>query len=259
MSSVSSAELAFLKSLNNDNIENLSFYGSEAQSGLAAFSKNISGLIRNGEEDRFSDLAQKLEGLTSMKGSEPKEGGFLSKIFNKGGRSVSRNDLDYNEMMRAADDLKLCLQLQQARLIKDNFVLDEMGRMVEAAGEELGGLIEAGERWIEEHRGSGDDADLINRVEKRLDDLRISRMISLQSLEQTRLMKENNKALIDKSVSAVTNVIPLWQNRAAIMKSLDNMEGENRKLSEMLEDLSSTREADKVIKEKLNELIKPEV
>ena len=261
MSSVSSADYAFLKSLNSDNIDNLSFFGREAQTGLATFSRTVSDLVNRGEGDRFEDLVEKIESFEGFNPGAKKDGGFLSKVFGRGKRKRSSKSgpESYDELIKTINDLKLCLQLQQARLIKDNFILDEMAAMVERSGADLEELIGAGERWLDDHRGRSGEEDLVLRVEKRLEDLRISRMISLQSLEQTRLMRENNNSLIEKSVSAVTNVIPLWENRAAIMKSLEKMETENMRLTDMLTDLSATKETDRKIKEKINELIKTEV
>lgn len=60
----------------------------------------------------------------------------------------------------------------------------------------------------------------LNRFEKKIHDLRLSRMISIQTAPQVRLIQNNDQALVEKVQSSILNTIPLWKNQIVIAISL---------------------------------------
>ena len=64
--------------------------------------------------------------------------------------------------------------------------------------------------------------NLINRFEKKLYDLKTTRLISIQMAPQIRLIQNNDAELVDKIQSSLTNTIPLWKNQMVIALGIAN-------------------------------------
>lgn len=60
----------------------------------------------------------------------------------------------------------------------------------------------------------------INRLEKRVHDLKLSRQIAIQSAPQIRLIQEVNQTLVEKIQSSILTAIPLWKNQVVIATTL---------------------------------------
>ena len=65
-----------------------------------------------------------------------------------------------------------------------------------------------------------DMAELISRFEKKIHDLKLSRMIAIQTAPQIRLIQNNDQTLVEKIQSSIMNTIPLWKNQIAIAITL---------------------------------------
>lgn len=65
-----------------------------------------------------------------------------------------------------------------------------------------------------------DLGQMINRFEKKVHDLKLSRMIAIQTLPQVRLIQNNDQLLVEKIQSSILNTIPLWKNQVVIAISL---------------------------------------
>ncbi|MCA9727282.1 MAG: toxic anion resistance protein, partial [Candidatus Eisenbacteria bacterium] len=56
----------------------------------------------------------------------------------------------------------------------------------------------------------------LTRFEKKIHDLRLSRMVSIQTAPQIRLLQNGNQALVEKIQSSILSTIPLWKNQIVI-------------------------------------------
>lgn len=61
-----------------------------------------------------------------------------------------------------------------------------------------------------------DFEDLSHRFEKKLSDLEITRMISMQSAPQVRMLQNNDREMLDRLQSSLANTIPLWRNQLVL-------------------------------------------
>jgi len=64
-------------------------------------------------------------------------------------------------------------------------------------------------QWLRDLRATRDD------LERRLHDLRLTRLVTMQSLPSIRLVQENDKALVGKINSTLVNTVPLWRQQLA--------------------------------------------
>jgi uncharacterized protein YaaN involved in tellurite resistance len=61
-----------------------------------------------------------------------------------------------------------------------------------------------------------DYEDLCYRFEKKLSNLELTRMVSIQSAPQVRMLQNNDRELLDRIQSSLANTIPLWRNQLVI-------------------------------------------
>lgn len=135
------------------------------------------------------------------------------------------------------------LEEHQVRLLKDTAMLDQMYALNLTYYKELSMYIAAGKQKLEEVRNTqlkelmekaqaGDDqvlaqeakdlASYCDRFEKKLHDLELSRMISMQTAPQIRLIQNNNTMMVEKIQSTLVNTIPLWKNQMVIALGLEH-------------------------------------
>ena len=128
-------------------------------------------------------------------------------------------------------------------MLKDITVFDTMYEKNLEYFKEISLYIIAGEKKLEELREtelpklkeaaekSGDQLDvqkvndmeaLINRFEKKIYDLKTTRIISIQMAPQIRLLQNNEAELVEKIQSSITNTIPLWKNQMVLALGINN-------------------------------------
>ena len=97
---------------------------------------------------------------------------------------------------------------------------------------ELTVLTEAGQRKLEED--SSVEKELRERFEKRLHDLKLSRMVCMQTLTQIRVLQGCNTALSEKIQSLLNNTMALWKNQMSLALGMENVQGVNNEMIGML-------------------------
>ena len=169
------------------------------------------------------------------------EGGGLSKLFGGLVRRIQKFLARYQKLSTHIDTVVNQLDTARMTLLKDVTMMDNLHEKNLEYLKELDLLIAAGQVKIEQIRNemipalrkqaeeSGDPADaqrlqdmnqLLNRFEKKIHDLLLSRMISIQTAPQIRLIQNNNQTLVEKIQSSILNTIPLWKNQIVIALSL---------------------------------------
>ena len=216
-------------------------YGAAAQKNIAGFSENALNSVRTkdlGEVgDALSSLVVELKGF----GVEEKKGilGFFQKKRNE----LEAMKASYSKAEANVDKIVEALEGHQVTLMKDIAMLDRMYELNTKYHKELTMYILAGKKRLEavrageleelrkkaETTGAQEDAqayndlvNLCNRFEKKIHDLELTRMISVQMGPQTRLIQNNDALMLEKIQSSLVNTIPLWKSQMVLALGLEH-------------------------------------
>lgn len=206
------------------NHESIILLGSESQSQLKSFSKAISEILLNDNTDLeyfVHDIIKEIDEF-QIKSSKKNK---LAVLY---GQKKRRNLLikQYNSVLAYIDKMVISLQLQEARLIKDSTLMNQMQKSIEIAIVDMEKSITLGEKFVKE-RDITQKADALDdwygRLERRLEDLRVSHTVLLQSRTQLHLMIENDSKLVDKILSSLSGTIPIWRNQVTLLLGIEKM------------------------------------
>ena len=217
-------------------------YGAAAQKNVSEFSENTLRQIRTkdlGEiGDSLTDLVRQLQDFTP---EEEKKG--IGGFFRRKKNQLAALKAGYDKAASNVDKIVENLETHQITLMKDVANLDQMFDLNAKYQQELTMYILAGKKRLDQIRAeelaqlqqqaaaSGTQADaqayndlvsLCNRFEKKLHDLELTRMISLQMGPQTRLLQNNDTLMIEKIQSSLVNTIPLWKSQMVLALGLEH-------------------------------------
>ena len=215
-------------------------YGAAAQKKIAGFSENALQNVRTKDLGEIGEMMTNLIGeLRNMDDTEEKGGifGFFKKTSNK----LSTMRTKYDKASVNVDKICTVLEDHQIQLMKDVALLDEMYKLNLTYFKELSMYILAGKRKLEEVRtqqlpplmekaqktglpedaqAANDMAAMCNRFEKKLHDLELTRMVSIQMAPQIRLIQNNDTVMTEKIQSTLVNTIPLWKSQMVLSLGL---------------------------------------
>ena len=237
------AVLAFVERIDIHNSETVLKYGSAAQMKISEFSDKILEDVKTKETGAISDMLTNL--VTELKGFDVDEGkkGGLFGLFRKAGSNITQLRARYDKVEENVIEIVAALQGHQKQLISDAIMLDELYRQNEQYYHELTLYIIAGELKLRRLREqelppllakaqeTADPADaqtandfsqLIERFDKRIHDLKLTRMVSVQMGPQIRLMQTNDNVLAERIQSTVANTIPLWKSQMVISMGMQH-------------------------------------
>jgi len=236
-------------------------YGVSAQSNISNFADTILEQVKTKDTGEAGEVLTDL--MLTVKGlkvdSLSSGGSFLANLPLIGSifGGVKKFIAQYQSISTHIEEIVDELTKARMRLIKDITLLDnlydknedylrDLDLLILAGGEKL---KEIDEKLVPELKAqaeaSGDTLDaqkiqdlnqMINRFEKKLHDLKLSRMISLQTLPQVRLIQNNDQLLVEKIQSSILNTIPLWKNQIVIAISLFRQ----KKALELQKEVSAT-------------------
>ena len=251
----------FAKTIDVTNSNVILTYGAAAQQKIAGFSESALKSVRTKDMGEIGEMVSNL--VTELRAFSPEEeskGGFFS-LFKKPANKIAAMKSKYDKAETSVD--KLCAQLEahQSQLMKDVAMLDQMYQVNLNYFKELSMYILAGKRRLNEVRttilpelmekarqsGLPEDAQaandmdaLCNRFEKKIHDLELTRVISIQMAPQIRLVQGNDTLMTEKIQSTIVNTIPLWKSQMVLAlglsHSLDAMEAQ-RKVTDLTNDL----------------------
>ena len=194
-------------------------YGAAAQKNIAAFSENALNNVRTkdlGEVgEALSSLVVELKtfGQTEKKGI----GGFFQKKKNE----LEAMKASYAKAEVNVEKIVKVLENHQVTLMKDVAMFDQMYELNTKYYKELTMYILAGKKRLEYLR-THDLAQMCNRFEKKLHDLELTRMVSIQMGPQTRMLQNNDTLMVEKIQSSLVNTIPLWKSQMVLSLGLEN-------------------------------------
>lgn len=220
-------------------------YGSSTQEKISQFSDSIIEDVRTrnaGEVgEQLAELVGQIKAFDKEVGGEKK--GFLSKIFRSAKREFDELVAKYNKIEKNIDTIEEKLKKDKIQMLKDITIFDTMYEKNLEYFKELSLYIIAGERKLQELKDVelpklkeeakktneqldvqkvNDMENLINRFEKKLYDLKTTRLISIQMAPQIRLLQSNDAELVEKIQSSITNTIPLWKNQMVLALGITN-------------------------------------
>ena len=217
-------------------------YGAAAQKNVAGFSENALASVRSkdlGEVGKsLSELVVELKGF----GQEEEKKGFFG-MFKKAGNKLETMKAQYAKVEANVDKISRELEQHQVTLLKDVAMFDQMCELNLKYYKELTMYILAGKKKLEDVRtnelpalkaraeqtGAQEDAQRYNdmaqmceRFEKKLHDLELTRMISIQMGPQTRLLQNNDTLMVEKIQSSLVNTIPLWKSQMVLALGMEH-------------------------------------
>ena len=239
------AVLAFVDRIDIHNSETVLKYGNAAQMKISQFSDKILEDVKTKDTGAISDMLTDL--VAELKGfdvDEGKRGGFFG-LFKKAGNNLTQLKAKYDKVEENVMEIVSALTNHQKQLISDAAMLDELYKQNEQYYHELTLYIIAGElklrRLREEElppllakaqetanpadaQAANDFSQLIERFDKRIHDLKLTRMVSVQMGPQIRLMQTNDNVLAERIQSTIANTIPLWKSQMVISMGMQHAE-----------------------------------
>lgn len=221
-------------------------YGTKAMTGIAQFADTLLARVRAKDAgpvgETLADLMVQVKGM-DMDDVAGGRGGVLEKLpvigslFNRVERSLAR----FSTLAGQVEAIAGRLETAMHGLLLDIEVLEQLYAHNVAFHDELSVAIEAGKKRLEEARAVDlprlqqeaeasadtmaaqqvrDFAEKLNRFERRLHDLQLSRTITLQTAPQIRLIQGNNQTLAEKIQTSILSTIPIWKSQMILALSL---------------------------------------
>ncbi|MBR3560663.1 MAG: toxic anion resistance protein [Oscillospiraceae bacterium] len=216
-------------------------YGAAAQKSVASFSENALASVRNKDLGEVGDTLSKLVLEVKGFGKEEKKG--IAGIFQKQKDKLALMKEQYSKAESSVERITRELENHQVTLLKDIAMFDQMYELNLKYYKELTMYIIAGKKRLEEIRAGeleelrkkaestglaedaqayNDMAQLCNRFEKKIHDLELTRMVSLQMGPQTRLLQNNDTLMVEKIQSSLVNTIPLWKSQMVLALGMEH-------------------------------------
>ena len=211
-------------------------YGVGAQKKISDFSQSALNEVKTKDLGEIGDILSKVVfQLKNFEEGEEKKGVFG--FFKKGKDKVTQMKINYENAENNIDEMCNVLENHQVQLLKDIAMLDRMYDINRTYFKELCMYILAGKKKLkkledeeipklqEKAKQSNNPQDaqelndfvaLCNRFEKKIHDLELTKMISLQMAPQIRLIQNNDSLMVEKIQSTIINTIPLWKNQMVL-------------------------------------------
>ena len=216
-------------------------YGAGTQKKMADFSETALENVRTKDLGEVGDLLSGV--VTELKSfDEEEEKGFLG-FFKKQGNKIQALKAKYAKAEANINTICKALESHQIQLLKDIALLDKMYELNLTYFKELTMYIIAGKKKLEEVRagqlreltekarrtGLAEDAQaakdlgsMCERFEKKIHDLELTRMISIQTAPQIRLVQNNDTVMTEKIQSTLVNTIPLWKSQMVLALGVEH-------------------------------------
>lgn len=216
-------------------------YGSAAQQHIASFSESALKNVKSKDLGEIgADLASLVVELKTME--EPEKKGIAG-WFQKKKNDLESMKASYAKAEVNVDKIVEKLEQHQVTLMKDIAIFDQMYDLNLKYYKELTMYIIAGKKRLNEVRATklvelrkkaeetgaqedaqayNDFANLCDRFEKKIHDLELTRMISIQMGPQTRLLQNNDTLMVEKIQSSIVNTIPLWKSQMVLALGIEH-------------------------------------
>ena len=217
-------------------------YGAGTQKKMADFSESALENVRSKDLGEVGDLLSDVVKELKSFDEEEEEKGFFG-IFKKASNKIESMKAKYAKAESNVNEIVKVLEKHQVQLMKDTALLDKMYDLNLTYFKELSMYILAGKKKLLEVRntqlaellkkaetsGLPEDAQaakdldsMCNRFEKKIHDLELTRMISIQTAPQIRLVQNNDTLMVEKIQSTIVNTIPLWKSQMVLALGVEH-------------------------------------
>lgn len=231
----------FASEIDITNVDQVVKYGMNAQQNISDFSVSILKKVKTYD---LGDVGTSLKELTVAVDAttEPEKKGILG-VFQKAKRGVGSIRANYAKAESNVDRIEKDLRLHQNVLIQDISMYQQMYELNVQYYKELTMYIIAGKKALDKARNGKlvelkvradktnlqedvqeykDFEDLCYRFEKKISDLELTRVIAIQSAPQVRMLQNNDREMLDKLQSSLSNTIPLWRNQLVLSLGIEH-------------------------------------
>ena len=216
-------------------------YGSAAQQHIASFSESALNSVKTKDLGQIGETLSSL--VVQLKTLDEPEKKGIAGWFQKKKRDLAAMKANYTKAEANVDKIVEMLEQHQVTLMKDIALFDQMYDLNLKYYKELTMYIIAGKKRLAEVRanelqelrkkaeetGAQEDAqayndfsNLCDRFEKKLHDLELTRMISIQMGPQTRMLQNNDTLMVEKIQSSIVNTIPLWKSQMVLALGIEH-------------------------------------
>ena len=217
-------------------------YGAGTQRKMADFSEKALESVRTKDMGEVGDMITGL--VTQLKNFDvDEEAKGLKAFFKKSSNSLMSLKVKYSKVETNVNDITKELERHQITLMKDVDMLDRMYDQNLNYYKELTMYIMAGKQKLQEAKettlkelqakaeqsglpedaqAARDYAALIDRFEKKIYDLELTRTISMQTAPQIRMVQSSDTMMAEKIQSTIVNTIPLWKNQMVIALGVEH-------------------------------------
>ena len=217
-------------------------FGAPAQTKISKFSDEVLGNVRTKQLGTVGNLLSDLAGeIKSFDGGI--DVNMKPSLFNSIKKQINRLLARFSKVETNINKIEKELEGHKLQMMKDIAIFDEMYEKNIEYFKELSLYIIAGNKKLDQIRNEvlpslqnkaketgeqndvqayNDMVNIANRFEKKLHDLKTTRIISIQMAPQIRLIQNNDAELVDKIQSSILNTIPLWKNQMIIALGLAN-------------------------------------
>ncbi|MEO2261520.1 toxic anion resistance protein [Dorea sp. YH-dor228] len=251
----------FAEEIDITNVDQVVKYGMTAQQNISDFSVSILKKVKTYD---LGEVGTSLKELTTAVDAttEPEKKGIFG-VFQKAKRGVGTIRANYAKAESNVDRIEKDLRLHQNVLIQDISMYQQMYELNVQYYKELTMYIIAGKKALDKAKNGKlvelkakadqtnlqedvqeykDFEDLCYRFEKKISDLELTRVIAIQSAPQVRMLQNNDREMLDKLQSSLSNTIPLWRNQLVLSLGIEHSQ--------------RALEAQSVLTEKTNDLLR---
>ncbi|HIY60434.1 MAG TPA: toxic anion resistance protein [Candidatus Eisenbergiella pullistercoris] len=216
-------------------------YGAGAQKKMADFSEKALESVQTQDLGEVGELLGNV--VTELRSFDAEEERGILGFFRRGAGKIAAMKAKYAKAEANVNRICQVLEGHQVQLMKDSAMLDKMYELNRTYFKELSMYILAGKKKLAEVRngelkriaakaqqsGLPEDAQeardldaMCGRFEKKLHDLELTRMISIQTAPQIRLVQNNDTLMVEKIQSTLVNTIPLWKSQMVLALGVEH-------------------------------------
>ena len=216
-------------------------YGASSQKHISDFSTSTLNNIRTKD---MGDVGGMLGSLTvELQGFnfDDSEKKGVRGLFRRAQNRFAMLKAQYDKAEANVDKIVAALEKHQITLLKDVALLDKMYELNVGYHKELTMYILAGKKRLghaqevdlkalqdkamesglpEDAQAANDFANMCTRFEKKIHDLELTRMISIQMAPQIRMIQNNDALMLEKIQTSIVNTIPLWKSQMVLAVSM---------------------------------------
>ncbi len=218
-------------------------FGASAQKKIADFSDTALSGVRNKDFGETGEMITNLIAqLREMNDDAEDEGGFLG-LFKNTKRKIENLKTKYDKVETSVNDITDNLQQHQITLLKDVAMFDNLYEVNMTYFKELSMYILAGKKKLhheqtvtlqalkekaaatglpEDAQAANDFAEQCVRFERKIHDLELTRMVSVQMAPQIRMVQNNDTMMVEKIQTVIMNTIPLWKSQMVIALGIEH-------------------------------------